>query len=141
MTNETSLKQYEMDFPTEYIDEILIDMEKIMGIPVDFQEVKRARTNNGEISKECLCIFRSPEDQHCFILADCRNTGLLASIVVRCTIADSEKVHDKMLEWDTLMRKDYHQKTRDHLENRLMNEKNTLSYIMEDYKIKSLDEF
>ncbi|MCP4134555.1 MAG: hypothetical protein GY754_26510 [bacterium] len=140
MKNDSDLREYQICYLPEYVNRILSDLSSIMNIPINYKRIEEASDNKGEFEKKCVCIFRNNNDNRSFIILECRNTGLLHGIVIRCTLDIHETARDALLKWDTKMRQEHHQETRDQLYDVYMNKDSSLNLILEDYHFKDLDE-
>lgn len=126
------MKQFENCIPGEYLKNLVLEISKVMGISIDFDDIVKTSNNDGEPGPQCLCIFKKDES---FILVDVRNIDYVMSIVIRCEDSISDKVKAIMLKWDIVARKRYHQEIRRGIEDRYGQEISLLNDIIRIHKI------
>ena len=94
------LRQYSITFPGDYSEEIAADVGKVMNIQVDTEMIhKIIWTRHRKRGEESICLFNDAKDERCFILVDCNPGDWIYSMSVRCTIDNSEKISEVLLNW------------------------------------------
>jgi len=133
------LRQYSITFPCDYSEKIAVDVDKVMNIQVDTDMIhKIIWTDLRKKGEENICFFIDAKDERSFILLDCNPGDWIYSMIVRCTIDNSEKVSEVLLNWfNYCLREEKQVMQYDRLDDDMFNSSNLL---LDTIKRHSLDE-
>lgn len=122
--------QYELSFPTEYVEIVALHLGALMNIPVNIEQIGHTLKNEGIPGGKCVCVFKKSVDDGSFILLDCWYNDTLSVVVVRCTLDIAGKVKLLMLKWDSGCRREYAQDICTDLDNTIDNENSAFREIL-----------
>ncbi|MDE7283390.1 MAG: hypothetical protein K2N85_07400 [Lachnospiraceae bacterium] len=126
--------QYEMYFPSEYLEEILNDLAGIMKLNIEKRAIEAAMQERNFSSLNNLLILRKDEN---IICVDCNDRDVIFPLVVICQEKYADAVNERMLNWDNICRREYDQELTDNIPNVYGKEK-TLLYSTKNIMGKNL---
>lgn len=96
----SDLRQYAIHFPGDYSEQIALDVGKMMEINVDGELIKATNLNRKrKLGEESICLFNGMNDRRCFILLECDPGDWIYTIIVRCSVDNSENTKKILLNW------------------------------------------
>jgi hypothetical protein len=133
------LKQYSITFPGDYSEQIVVDVGKVMNIPVDVESIRKIlNTRFRKWGEESICFFHDSSNRS-FILLDCIPCDWIFSITVRCTKESSKKVSEVLLNWFNYCLREEKQNIQfDKLDDNMFQDKNFLSETVRHHKLDTI---
>lgn len=135
------MKQYEINAPNEYLEEIVKDLGEALGITIDLEELEDVfeRVLENKWFSEVF-IARDTKDPRSFILVELRNNDYIYGFVIRCNESNFLQGKETLLKWDQFCRKEYCQpEIPDDLEDVFLYENNMLNNIISTYALDQND--
>ncbi|WP_139488182.1 hypothetical protein [Brevibacillus dissolubilis] len=131
------LKQYEINAPNEYMEDIIKELGEVMNIPIDFQELNGVfeRVIENQWFSE-IFIAKDPKDPRCFILVELKSNDYIYGFVIRCNKTNFIKAKETLLKWEQFCKKEYYQPNiPNDLDDVFMREDTLLKRIVQTYGI------
>lgn len=124
--------QFEMYFTNEYVQEIVTDLTKAMGLHLPEEAVEKAMRESDPQSKNNLLLIKKNDR---FICIDCNDRDWILPLIVRCDENEAPLLKEIMMSWDKAIREEYAQETVSDLSDALGKADNLLKRLEKYYDL------
>ncbi len=124
--------QFEMYFTNEYVQEIVTDLTKAMGLHLPEEAVEKAMRESDPQSKNNLLLIKKDDR---FICIDCNDQDWIFPLIVRCDENEAPLLKEIMMSWDKAIREEYAQEAVSDLSNALGKADNLLKRLEKYYDL------
>lgn len=124
--------QFEMYFTNEYVQEIVTDLTKAMGLHLPEEAVEKAMRESDPQSKNNLLLIKKDDR---FICIDCNDQDWIFPLIVRCDENEAPLLKEIMMSWDKAIREEYAQEAVSDLSDALGKADNLLKRLEKYYDL------
>ena len=124
--------QFEMYFTNEYVQEIVTDLTKAMGLHLPEEAVEKAMRESDPQSKNNLLLIKKDDR---FICIDCNDRDWIFPLIVRCDENEAPLLKGIMMSWDKAIREEYAQEAVSDLSDALGKADNLLKRLEKYYDL------
>ena len=124
--------QFEMYFTNEYVQEIVTDLTKAMGLHLPEEAVEKAMRESDPQSKNNLLLIKKDDR---FICIDCNDRDWIFPLIVRCDENEAPLLKEIRMSWDKAIREEYAQEAVSDLSDALGKADNLLKRLEKYYDL------